>query len=76
MVAAFPPIPPDTERGAIVLPDEPMSTPVFASDVSIMFPEPLGVRVRLLLLPVVEIVLSSINILFVPKSMEPMLSIS
>lgn len=44
---AFDPIPPDTESGAGVLACEPIRIPVSESDVRIVFPVPLGVRVRL-----------------------------
>src|SRR4029079_2221006 len=54
MNAAFPPIPPDTESGAMVLPDEPTNNPLLKSDVIIVLPDPLGVRVRSLF-AVVEI---------------------
>src|SRR6185503_11538271 len=53
MNAAFPPIPPDTESGAMVLPDEPTNNPLLKSDVIIVLPDPLGVRVRLLFAVVV-----------------------
>jgi len=50
---AFAPIPPETDRGAGVLVEEPMSTPLLKSEVRMVFPEPLGVTVRLLFAVVV-----------------------
>lgn len=47
IAAAFPPIPPETERGAGVLADVPMYIPVSESDERIVFPVPCEVRVRL-----------------------------
>ena len=71
---AFPPIPPEIERGAGVLADEPISTPELKSDERTILPDPLGVRVILLLLPFV-IVLPDTDRLFVPKSRVPTLEI-
>jgi len=52
IAAALPPMPPETERGAMVLVEEPINTPESASDVRIVFPKPFGVRVKLPLAPV------------------------
>src|SRR5437868_824601 len=47
---------------------EPMKTPESASEERTMLPEPFGVSVRLLLLPVVASVVPEMERLFVPKS--------
>src|SRR5579872_6282049 len=49
MVAALPPMPPETERGARVLLPEPINTPELKSEERTVLPEPLGAMVRLLL---------------------------
>src|SRR6266705_2902381 len=54
MSAPLLPIPPEIERGAGVLEDDPTYTPESKSEVRMVFPEPPGVRVRLLF-PVVPI---------------------
>ena len=71
MKAALLPIPPKTERGASVFAEEPIKTPELKSEERIVLPEPFGVRVRLLLLPDVEMVVPVIERLFVPKSSVP-----
>ncbi len=64
-------MPPETESGAGVLALDPIRTPESKSEVRMVLPEPLGVIVRLLLLPVVEIVVPVNCSLFVPKSSVP-----
>src|SRR2546429_604237 len=54
--AALPPMPPEIDRGARVLVDDPIKTPELASEVRTVLPEPLGVRVRLWFAPVVWMV--------------------
>src|SRR5689334_14988954 len=54
IAAAFPPMPPETDRGAGVFVEEPMYTPESKSEERIVLPDPAGVRVRLLF-PVVPI---------------------
>ena len=71
IAAALPPIPPDTERGAIVFDALPIKTPVLASDERMRLPDPFGVTVRLEFPPEVEMVVPVIDILFVPKSRVP-----
>src|SRR5260221_3333495 len=73
IAAAFFPMPPLTESGAGVLVDEPTYTPVLASEVRTVLPEPLGVMVRLWLLPLVEMVVPVIEIVLAPKSRVPTL---
>ena len=75
MNAPLEPIPPETESGAGVLAADPTNTPELKSDVRTVLPEPFGVRVRLLLLPDVEMVVPVIERLFVPKSSVPTLVI-
>ena len=70
MVAALPPIPPETESGARVLPAEPIRTPDWKVEERTVLPEPLGAMVILLFVPVV-IVVPVIEILLVPKSRVP-----
>src|SRR6266478_3714525 len=60
-------MPPETESGASVLVFDPIRTPDWKVDERIVFPEPLGVMVISLLLPVV-IVVPVMEILLVPKS--------
>jgi len=55
IAAALLPMPPETERGAIVLEADPMRTPDWNVDVRTVLPEPFGVRVRLPLPPVVNV---------------------
>src|SRR5579872_5804743 len=52
IAAALPPMPPETESGAIVLLPEPIRTPELKSEDMIVLPEPLGVSVRLPFAPV------------------------
>src|SRR5258708_1323251 len=55
--AAFEPMPPLTERGARVFPEEPIKTPLFKSEERMVLPLPAEVRVRLPLPPVVIVAL-------------------
>src|SRR5579872_1171730 len=52
IAAALPPMPPETESGAIVLPADPINRPELKSEDMIVLPEPLEVRVRLPFAPV------------------------
>jgi hypothetical protein len=53
IAAALLPIPPETDSGAGVLADEPILTPELKSDVRMVLPEPAGVNVRSVFVPVV-----------------------
>ena len=69
------PIPSLTNNGNAVVVVVPMVSPESASPVTIVWPVPLGARVRLLLLPAVEIVLAVKERLFAPKDNVPTLVI-
>ena len=59
------PIPPETERGAIVFDDEPINTPELKSELRMVFPVPCAVSVRL----------SSLTVEIVAAAPPPMLSV-
>src|SRR6185503_9565789 len=52
IAAALPPMPPETDNGAIVFALDPILTPDWNVDVRIVLPVPFGVSVRLPLAPV------------------------